>query len=112
MAAEFREGFKGAIIGVICGVIISAFLFVIKSSALVPPSYMGLFSLFEIVSLVGGIILITQMESWGIGYLIGWLFGMWIMSYSGLVENWLVVLYFVVGGLVLIGKILQKIKEL
>jgi len=109
MSAGFEEGFKEAIMGVISGIIISVFLMVIRSSELVPPPYIAL---FEIVTLVGGLVLIARMESWGIGYLIGWLFCMWIMSHSGLVENWLVVVYFVVGVPILILKILQGIKEL
>lgn len=109
MSAEIEEGLKGAIIGVISGIIISVFLMAIKSSELISPHYIAL---FEVVNLVGSIVLIAHMESWGIGYLIGWLFGMGIMSYSGLVESWLVILYFIVGVLILIQKILQKIKEL
>ena len=112
MLTEVREGFKEAIIGVIGGIIISAVLTAIRSSPLLPPSYVALIDLFQVISFVGGLILITQMESWGVGYLIGWLLGMWAMSLSGLVENWLFVVYFTVGVLVFIGKILQKIKEL
>jgi len=112
MLTEVREGFKEAIIGVIGGIIISAVLTAIRSSPLLPPSYVALIDLFQVISFVGGLILITQMESWGAGFLIGWLFGMWIMAFSGLVESWLVTLYLAVGGVVLIAKIFQKIKEL
>lgn len=112
MSNEVKEGFKEAIMGVIGGIIISALLTAIKSSALLPPSYIALIAVLQVISFVGGIILITQMESWGAGYLIGWLFGIWVMSLSGLVENWLAELYFVVGVVVFIGKIFQKIKEL
>lgn len=72
------------------------------------PSYhVGIFQLLEAISLVGRILLIFAMESRGLGYLLEWLFGMWVMHSTGLVESLLFTLYAVVG-VVLVVKILQK----
>jgi len=38
------------------------------------------------------------MESWGVGYLAGWLLGAWIMRTSGLVKYSLSILHLIVGG--------------
>jgi len=110
MSDDIGGGFREAIEGVIGGIIVSAILGVIPTLPFVPSYYVGIFQLLEVISLVGGILLIFAMESWGFGYLIGWLFGMWIMSSAGLVESWLFTLYAVVGAVVFIGKILQKVE--
>lgn len=109
MSNDISSGFSDAIVGVVAGIVVSAILGVIPTLPFVPSYYVGIFQLFEVISLVGGIVLIFAMESWGFGFLMGWLFGMWIMSSAGLVESWLFMLYAVVGLIVLIGKILQKL---
>jgi hypothetical protein len=111
MSNDIGRGFREAIEGVVGGIIVSAILGVIPTLPFVPSYYVGIFQLFEVISLVGGILLIFAMESWGFGYLIGWLFGMWIMSSAGLVESPLFTLYAVVGAVVFIGKFLQKVEE-
>jgi len=105
MPSGFEEGLKQALVEVIGGIIISVFLMAIRNSGLVPPSYI---SLFDLVNLVGSILLVIGMEYWGTGYLVGWLAGIWIMHYSGLVEAWLVILYFVVGLTILVARFLKK----
>ena len=108
MSDDISSGFSNAIAEVVVGIILSAILGVIPALP-VSSYYVGIFQLLEVISLVGGIVLIFAMESWGFGFLIGWLFGTWIMSSAGLVESWLFTLYAVVGLIVLIGKILQKL---
>jgi len=90
---------------------LSAVLGIIPQLQLVPSYYVGIIQLIEAVYLVGGILVILAMESWGFWYLIGWLFGMWIMSTAGLVESWLFIVYAVVGVPALIGKTLQKARS-
>lgn len=51
------------------------------------------------------IVLIATMQYIGIGYLLGWWFGMGIMVYAGLVETWIVVLYIAVGIVAIVAKI-------
>jgi hypothetical protein len=111
MSEGIESGFREAIIGVLIGIILSIVLDVIPTLSFVPSSYVGMFQLFKVVSLLGGLLLIFAMESWGLGYLLGWLFGMWIMSSAGLVESWLFTLYAVVGAVVIVRKILQKVKD-
>jgi len=110
MSDGVRSGFRDAVEGVLAGIILSAILGVIPKLPSVPSYYVGIFQLIEVANLVGSIALVFGMESWGAWYLIGWMFGMWIMSSAGLVESWLFTIYVIVGVLVLIGKILQKAK--
>jgi len=111
MSDGIQSGFRNAVIGILEGIILSAVLGIIPQLQLVPSYYVGIIQLIEAVYLVGGILVILAMESWGFWYLIGWLFGMWIMSTAGLVESWLFIVYAVVGVPALIGKTLQKARS-
>jgi len=109
MSNDIRGGYGDAVTGVVAGIILSALLEAIPRLPSVPSYYVGIFQLIEIVNLLGSIVLVFTMESWGAWYLIGWLVGMWIMFYAGLVESWLFTIYVIVGAIALIGKILQKL---
>jgi len=110
MSDDIQSGFRDAVIGILEGIIVSAVLGIIPKIPLVPSYYVGIIQLIEAVYLVAGILVILAMESWGFWYLLGWLFGMWIMSSTGLVESWLLTLYAIVGAVVLLVKILKKLK--
>jgi len=105
---NIEGGLRDVVKEAVAGAVLSAALSLIPKLGVVQPEYVGIFQLIELTFLVGGILAISKMESMGIGYLIGWLFGAWIMSNVGLVESWLFTLYAVVGTVVLIGKILRK----
>ena len=109
MSGGFEKGLREALLEVITGFVASAILLAFINSGFIPDYYMDLFYL---VNLVGTILGIVSMPYLGTSYLFGWLFGMWIMSYSGLIENWVIVLYLVVGLTVLFLKLLKKIEEL
>ena len=109
MSNDLQNGLRDAIIDVLEGIIVSAVLGIIPLIPNVPSYYVGIIQLFEVVYLVGGILVILAMERWKLGYLLGWLLGMWIMSSTGLVESWLFMLYVVVGAVVLFVKVLRKL---
>jgi len=111
MSDDIQSGFGGAVTEILEGIILSAVLGVISKLPLVPSHYVGIIQLIEAVYLVGGILVILAMESWRFWYLIGWLFGMWIMSTAGLIESWLFTVYVVVGVPTLIIKALQKARS-
>lgn len=96
-----------AIAEVIAGIVLSIVLGIIPILPFVPDDYKLLAQLFEVVLLVGSIVVIQKMESWGISYLLGWLFGTWLMSLAGLVEDWQIGLYAVVGLVTLFTKIVR-----
>lgn len=111
MSDGIESGFRDAIVGILEGIIVSAVLGIIPLIPSVPSYYLGLVQLIEALLLIGGIVVILAMESWGFWYLLGWLFGMWIMSSAGLIESWLFILYVIVGVIVLITKAVQKAKS-
>ena len=111
MSGRIEKGFREAVTEVFVGVILSVVLGIIPTLPIIPDDYVVLFQLIPIITLIGSIVVIEAFESWGIWYLIGWLFGMGIMSSTGLVESSLFILYLVVGGVVLIFKLLKKLEK-
>jgi len=109
MSDDIQSGLRDAVMGILEEIRVSSVLGIIPLIPNVPSYYVGIIQLIEVVYLVGGILVILAMESWGFWYLLGWLFGMWIMSTAGLVESWLFTLY-VVGAVVLLVKILKKLR--
>jgi hypothetical protein len=108
MPNDVGSGFGDAVVGIFEGIIVSALLGIIPLIPNVPSYYVGMIQLFQAVYLIGSILVILAMKSWGFWYLLGWLFGMWIMSVGGLVESWLFTLYVIVGILTMVMKVLQK----
>lgn len=110
MSDGIESGLGSAVIEVLEGIVLSAVIGIIPKLPMVPSYYAGIFQLVEVLFFVGSILVVLAMESWGFWYLLGWLFGMWIMSNTGLVDSGLFSLYAVVGAVVLFVKILKKLK--
>lgn len=108
MPDDIRSGFNDAAVGIVEGILVSSVLGIIPLIPNVPSYYVGIIQLIGAVYLIGGILVILAMESWGLWYLLGWLFGMWIMSSGGLVESWLFTLYAIVGIFTMVMKVLRK----
>jgi len=98
-------GFARAISEVAGGLIVSVLLSAFASTGLIPSSYL---LMFELLNLVLTISFILALPYWGTGYLFGWLFGLAIMSQSGLVGPLDFVLYFVIPLIVLVVRFLKR----
>ena len=97
--SKLEYGFKRAVSEIIGGFVSSVVLEVFVNAGLVPVSYM---LLFHALNALGTLVLILAMPFWATTYIIGWLFGLWVMSQSGLLSVidylvYLVPLMFVLG---------------
>lgn len=108
MSYDTESRLRDAIVDVLEGIIVSAVLGIFTLITNVPSNYVAIFQLLEIMFLIGGMLVILVMEKWKLGYLLGWLIGMSIMSSLGLIESWLFILYAVVGLLTLFLNVLLK----
>lgn len=88
----FDRGFGSAIEEVIGGVIISVFINGISLTGLLPSGYMLMIELINAGALAT---LLFAFPKAGITYLVGWIFGIWIMIQSGLMGFWDIVLYLI-----------------
>ena len=95
------RGFSDAIKGVVSGFIITAMI----AGILNLTNQKNDIGAIEGVNSLAGIIIIYNFESWGNGYLIGWLCATGILSALGLIDSSLFYLYLVIGALVLIGNL-------
>ena len=97
---DFMDGLKKAVMGTIGSVIIFLLL---KGIAEAYPEYEGIIALFIILSFIAVLEIIENSKYWGVGYTLGNLFGLYIIS--PLLEEW----EFTLLSLVFILAIGQKI---
>jgi len=97
---DFGQGLGEAIEEIIGGIVLIVFSVAINAIAatgLLPSGFMQIFELIDIVILAS---LLFGYQKAGFMYLIGWIFGMFIMIPSGLLGFWDIVLY--IGAPILI----------
>ncbi len=102
---RFEHGYKRAISEVIESSIAAIILSVFVSQGVLDQSWL---LYFKLLNMLVSIFLILVVPYWGTGYLIGWLFGLWILSQSGLVGFWDFVFYFGIPLVVLVGRIIKE----
>ncbi len=90
-----ERAIREAGIGIVSGILLNAFI----SSGLIPSSYITLFKLIIILTILS---LIMAMPYWGTGYIIGWLLGMLIMAETGLISTFDIIIYTVIPFVLLI----------
>lgn len=98
----FEHGYERAITEIVIGVFLSIVLNAFIQSGLLDPSWL---LYFKILNMLSSIILIMAMPYWGTTYLIGWLFGLYVMWQAGLVGILDLVIYFGIPLLFLIMRI-------
>jgi hypothetical protein len=75
--SKLPNGFTEVVVSIIGGIISSAFLQALKQGNLIPPSY---FWLFSVIGFVGTLTLLTSYMKAGVGFLIGWLIGEYLLK--------------------------------
>lgn len=90
-----RDALKGAFSSLLLTFIITLFLTLTNNQNNID-LIVGLNALIDII-------IIYQFESWGIGYLFGWLVGSFILAKIGLLENNIFELYLFVAFLIIVG---------
>jgi hypothetical protein len=104
----FEYGFKRALGEVVSGIVTSAIADAFLSSGLLPPASAVLFGFMNMMSTV---FLVLLMPFWGTVYLVGWLFGLWILVQAGLVGILDAAVYFGVPLVVLVIRFWKKLTD-
>jgi hypothetical protein len=105
---EFKHGNARAISETATGIVIGILLSALASTGFIPLSYIFLFKLISIVAVVS---LVLAMPYWGTGYLLGWLFGVFVLVESGLVGILdFFIVYFLVPFAVLLIRVYERLK--
>ena len=94
-----EHGLKRAITEIVGGFITSAIISAFVKSGILDPSFILLFHLLNVIFIIS---LLLKMKYWGTSYLLGWLFGLLLMSQTGLVGTLELLIYFAVPIIYLI----------
>ena len=105
-----RSAIYGLRSGVIAGIVGFAETAIILTMAPYYPLPSFSIGIFLAFNLLVSITIISRYEEWGSGYLIGWLFGQWLLVPGGIIEVWLVIFYTVVGMIFLVPPLRTGIK--
>jgi hypothetical protein len=104
----FLYGAKRAVNEIISGVITSLIINAFVISGFLTQDFIFLFGLLNVI---GVTTLIFGMFYWGITYLLGWIFGVWLLLNSGLIGIIDIIIYLGIPIVVLILKIIMWLKE-
>jgi len=88
-----EHGLKRAITEIVGGFITSAIISAFVKSEILDPSFILLFHLLNVILILS---LLLKMKYWGTSYLLGWLFGLLLMSQTGLIGTLELLIYFAV----------------
>lgn len=103
---SFEYGLKRALGEVASGIVTSAVVDAFLSSGSLPPASAVLFGIMNMVSTV---VLLLAMPFWGTVYLVGWLFGLWIMLQAGLLGILEAFVFFGVPLAILVIRIIDRL---
>ena len=92
MLDKFEEGFNRAISEIVVGLIIPITISSLVSTGLIP--YYSILILY-LIGIGGTINLIREMSLWATSYIVGWLIGIFILAYSGLLTPIDILLYLI-----------------
>jgi len=108
MGGSFGYGLRRAMTEIVLGFVTSVTMDAIIGTGLLPPAYVVLFSVGNMLSAV---VLIAAMPLWGTIYLAGWLFGLSVMLQTGMVGVLDVVVYFGVPLAVLVVRFWKMLTD-
>jgi len=109
---KFQEGLARAITEIVVGLIPPIVLSAAFNSELFPSVYIWVFYLISgVISLIGILDFFKEMSFWGISYIIGWIFGVFLLLDTGLLELTDFLVYFIAPLGYLVYKIIKFFLE-
>ena len=101
---KFKRGIKKAFAEIIGGIIIAPIINAFATTGLLP------MNLVVLINVIGTIVLILSMRSWGFFFAVGWLAGFYIFFSSGLLQPLDIFLYIVLPVTFLVVRVCYWIK--
>jgi len=108
MGESFGHGIRRIVGEVVSGIVNSSITDAIIGTGLVSPAFVVLFS---VLNMLYTVVLVLAMPYWGTIYLFGWLFGLVMLSQTGMIGILDATVYFGVPLIVLIIRFGRKLKE-
>jgi len=105
---KLKFGLKQVIVEVATGLLTTLVLTILANQGWLPDKVLLIINIFLIV---GNILLIRKMWSWGIFYTIGWLIGSFVFFQIGLFSTWQIILYLVLPIAALLMRVVSSVKR-
>jgi len=99
---HFTDGMGNALYEIVFGLVFAALIAAFVSAGLIPQTYLLIFFLLNGLA-TAAFLLFLPLSSFA--YLIGWLFGMYMMLQGGILEIWDIILYILPPLAVIASKI-------
>jgi hypothetical protein len=107
-AKKFKFGLKQIILEVVTGLLTTLVLRILANQGWLPDKVL---LCINIILIIGNILLIKKIWSWGVFYTIGWLIGSFIFFEIGLFETWDIILYLILPIAALIIRVTLALKR-
>ena len=105
---KFRFGLKQIIGEVATGLLTTLVLTFLSNQGWLPDKVL---LVINIILIIGNILLIRQMWSWGVFYTVGWLIGSFLFFKIGLFNAWQIILYLALPVFALIMRVATSVKR-
>jgi hypothetical protein len=105
---KFKFGLKQVIGEVFTGLLTTFVLTMLANQGWLPDNVL---LIINIVLIVGNILLIRKMWSWGVFYTVGWLIGSIVFFQIGLFSTWQIILYLVLPIAALVMRVVSSAKR-
>ena len=105
---KFKFGLKQVIVEVATGLLTTLVLTLLANQGWLPDNALLIINIFLIV---GNILLIRRMWSWGVFYTVGWLIGSFVFFQIGLFNTWQIILYLVLPIVALVIRVVSSAKH-
>jgi hypothetical protein len=105
---KFRFGLTQIIGEVATGLLTTVILTLLSNQGWLPDKVL---LVINIILIIGNILLIRQMWSWGVFYTVGWLIGSFLFFKIGLFNTWQIILYLALPIFALIMRVATSVKR-
>ena len=105
---KFKFGLKQVIVEVATGLLTTLVLTLLGNQGWLPDTVLLIINIFLIV---GNILLIRKMWSWGVFYTVGWLIGSFVFFKIGLFSTWEIIMYLVLPIAALFMRVVSSAKR-
>jgi hypothetical protein len=105
---KFKFGLKQIVLEVVTGLLTTLVIKILANQGWLPDKVL-LF--INIVLIIGNILLIKKMWSWGVFYTVGWLIGSFIFFKIGLLGTWDIILYIILPIAAVIIRLTLSLKR-
>ena len=105
---KFRFGIKQIIGEVATGLLTTLVLTFLSNQGWLPDRVL---LIINIILIIGNILLIRRMWSWGVFYTVGWLIGSFLFFKIGLFNAWQIILYLALPVFALIMRVATSVKR-